>query len=452
MLRHVRGLGALVLVSSLLLAGCGGGPEKTVIQDQPNKDEAPAADKKVVITFWDENAGPQRTPYYEELIKRFEKENPTIHVEYVGLPNKSAKQKYDAAIAASDLPDVGGVQTTWLADFSIRGALYPLDDYFDKWSDKEKINPAVIQSNRDVVIDKKLYQIPNTINLDILWYRPDWFQEAGIKAPENWDEFFAAVEKMTDKSKKRFGFSIRGGKGGSFQLQRMMYAYSGITDFYDANGKSTINDPKHVEFVKKYMGLYKKFTPDSDITNGYKEMVAGFDTGAVAMIQHNIGSYGEHSKALKPDQYAALPLPKTADDRYVVEGFNTNGYSIFKTTKHPEEAWKFVSFLASAPSQSYWNQNIGQLPTHLDAQNEKWIQEAQHLQVATKVLQDPHTVYYYPGVYQPDYRSILDNVVDPNIQAVMSGKKTVEEFLNEWAATLEKSKQQFDEYINKQKK
>jgi len=446
MFRDMRKIGAAVLLSSLLVTGCGSGPQETVIKDEGPK-EAPAAEQKVKITFWDENAGPQRTPYYEELIKRFETENPNIDVEYVGLPNKSAKQKYDAAIAAEDLPDVGGVQTTWLADFSIRGALYPMDEFFEKWSDKDKINPAVIKANREVVIDKKLYQMPNTINLDILWYRPDWFAEAGVKPPETWDEFYTAVEKMTDKSKNRYGFSIRGGKGGSFQLQRMMYAYSGITDFYDASGKSTINDPKHVEFVKKYLGLYKTYTPDSDITNDYKAMVAGFDTGAVAMIQHNIGSYGEHSKALKEGQYAALPLPKTADGKYVVEGYNTNGYSIFKTTKHPEEAWKFVSFLASAPSQSYWNQSIGQLPTHEDSLKEDWVQNAQHLKVATSVLQSPNTVYYYPGVHQPDYRSILDQVIDPNIQAVMSGKKTVEEFLSEWAATLEKSKQQYDAHV-----
>ncbi|WP_139488418.1 ABC transporter substrate-binding protein [Brevibacillus dissolubilis] len=435
------------IATSLMLAGCGNTTDQTVITDGAGSQTKPG--EKVTIVFWDENAGPQRTPFYEELIKQFEEANLTIDVEYVGMPNKSAKQKYDAAIAAEDLPDVGGVQTTWLADFTIRGALLPMDPYFDQWSEKDKLNKQAIQSNRDVVQDKKLYQIPNTTNLDNLWYRADWYKEAGVTPPVTWDDFFAGIEKMTDKSKNRYGFSIRGGKGGSFQLQRLMYAYSGITDYFDASGKSTINDPKHVEFMKKYLGLYKTYTPESDITNGYKEMVAGFDTGAVAMIQHNIGSYGEHSKSLKPEQYAALAFPKSLNGNYVVEGFNTNGYSIFKTTKHPDEAWKFISFLASAPSQSYWNKQIGQLPTHEDAINEDWFKNAQHIQEAVKVLNDPNTLYYYPSVYTPDYRSILDQVVDPGLQAVMSGKNTVEEFLNEWAAAMEKSKKQYEQHINK---
>ncbi|WP_260440561.1 ABC transporter substrate-binding protein [Parageobacillus thermoglucosidasius] len=433
------------LLTSLFLVGCNNN-EETVIKDKTNKSTS--SEEKVVLTFWDENAGPQRTPIWQELIKRFEKQNPNIKVEYVGLPKDTAKQKYDAAISANDTPDVGSVQTSWLSEFSIRKALLPLDNYFNKWSEKEKINKGAIDFNRDIVIDKKLYGIPYTQNIDILWYRPDWFKEAGVKPPETWDEFFTAVEKMTDKSKKRYGFTIRGGDGASFQLQRMMYAYSGIDKYFDENGKSTINDPKHVEFVKKYLGLYKKYTPESDITNGYKEMIAAFDTGAVALVQHNIGSYGEHSKALKPDQFAALPLPKTDDGKYVVEGGNTINISIFKNTKHPDAAWKFVSFLTSAESQSYWNQQTGQIPTHADVLNEQWVNDAQHIKVAFDVLENPNTVFYNPAFYLPDYRSILDNIVDPSIQAVMSGKKSVEDFLNEWATALEKSKQQYDEQFN----
>ncbi|OQP14857.1 ABC transporter substrate-binding protein [Geobacillus zalihae] len=434
------------LLTLLILSGCNNN-EKTASNDGANKSTS--SKEKIVLTFWDENAGPQRTPIWQELIKRFEEANPDIKVEYVGLPKDTAKQKYDAAISANDTPDVGSIQSSWLSEFSIRQALVPLDDYFDKWSEKEKINKGAIEFNRNTVIDGKLYGIPYTQNIDILWYRPDWFKQAGVKPPETWDEFFNAIEKMTDKSKKRYGFTIRGGDGASIQLQRMMYAYSGIEQYFDENGESTINHPKHVEFVKKYLGLYKKYTPESDITNGYKEMIAAFDTGVTALVQHNIGSYGEHSKALKPDQFAALPLPKTEDGKYVVEGGNTINISIFKNTKHPEAAWKLVSFLTSAESQSYWNQQTGQIPTHADVMNEQWVKDAQHIKVAFSVLENKDTIFYNPAFYLPDYRSILDNIVDPGIQAVMSGKKSVEDFLNEWASALEKSKQQYDKQFNK---
>ena len=428
---------ACLLSSLVLLFGCG---QKQAATGQPTGE-------KVNIVFWDENAGPDRTPYYEVLIKKFEAQNPNIHVEYVGLPKKSAKQKIDTAIAANDLPDVCGVQTSWIADFTARKVLLEMDPLFDKWSEKDEISPSIIQSNRDMVLDKKLYQLPNTMNMEILWYRPDWFEEAGVQVPENWDQFFTAVEKMTDKDKNRYGFTIRGGDGASFQLQRMMFAYSGFTEYFDANGKCVINDPKHVEFLKKYLALYKTSTPKSDVTNGYKEMIAAFDTGAVAMVQHNIGSYSEHKKSMKPEQYAPLGLPKTANGLLMQEGGNTNGYGIFKTTKHPEEAWKFVSFLCSQESQSYWNQSIGQIPTNTESLKEPWAKELPHMQLALQMLSDPNFRIYQPPMQLPDYRSILDQTVDPGIQAVMTGKKSVEDFLNEWAAAFEKSKQKYDAYV-----
>ena len=59
--------------------------------------EPPA--KKTTIVFWNENAAADRTAYYKELIAQFEQENPDIHVEYVGLPKKSARLKINTAIA-----------------------------------------------------------------------------------------------------------------------------------------------------------------------------------------------------------------------------------------------------------------------------------------------------------------------------------------------------------------
>ena len=40
----------------------------------------------------------------------------------------------------------------------------------------------------------------------------------------------------------------------------LTYSYSGITNYFTPDGKSTINDPKNMEFVDKYIGCYNKFT------------------------------------------------------------------------------------------------------------------------------------------------------------------------------------------------
>ena len=58
-----------------------------------SEKEAKTADEKITLTFWDENAGEKRTPYYEELIKRFNDSQDRIVVTYEGIPSSSAKEK-----------------------------------------------------------------------------------------------------------------------------------------------------------------------------------------------------------------------------------------------------------------------------------------------------------------------------------------------------------------------
>ena len=367
LMKQTTSVMTLIIIIGLVLTGCKG-------EDSSYKESDSIKDEQVKIVFWDENTGPQRTPVWEELIRQFEKENPTIDVEYVGLPKDSAKAIFDAAIASGETPDVASVYASWLPEFSIRDALVPLDSYFSKWSEKDKINRGAIEFNKRIVSNQKLYGIPYTQNLDILWIRSDWFKEANLNTPETWDEFFRSVELLTDKSNNRYGYTIRGGAGGSFQLQRMMYAYSGIETYFK-DGKSTINDPKHVEFLKKYFAMYQTYTPISDITKDYKAMIAGFDSGSIAMVQHNIGSFAEHSEALDSDQFQAIPLPKSVKGHYVAEDGNTIGISVFKGTKHPEESWRFIQFINSKSAQSYWNQSVGQIPTNLDVLNEDWIKD-----------------------------------------------------------------------------
>ncbi|MFB3169223.1 sugar ABC transporter substrate-binding protein [Neobacillus sp. 179-C4.2 HS] len=432
---------ALIMVIGLVLTGCNGGD--SLFQKSNSKE-----DERIKIVFWDDNTGPQRTPIWEELITRFEKDNPTIDVEYVGLPKDSAKAMFDAAIASGEIPDVASVYTSWLPEFAMRDALLPLDSYFSEWSEKDKINKGAIEFNKLIVRDRKLYGIPYTQNLDILWVRSDWFKAANLNTPETWDEFFHTVEMLSDKSNNRYGYTIRGGAGGSFQLQRMMYAYSGIETFFK-DGKSTINDPKHVEFLKKYFALYQNYTPISDITNDYKAMVAGFDSGKIAMVQHNIGSFAEHSEALDSGQFQAIPLPKSVKGNYVAEDGNTIGISIFKGTKHPEESWKFIQFINSKKAQSFWNESVGQLPTNLDVLNEEWIKTSPHIQTAQKVYNDPNTILFEPPFYLSEYRTILNTIVDTGTQSVLSGKMNVEEFLDKWAEAMEDAQQQYDDtFVN----
>ena len=409
---------ALVAGACLALAGCAG---------------TDSAAGKTKIVFWDDNGGPARTPVWEHIIGEFTKANPNIDVQYVGIPIAQVQQKYDTAIAGGGLPDVGGVSTAMLANLAAQHALDPVDD---KVSGAGKLNEQVLTTVRETVPDRKLYFMPMSTNLGMYWYRTDWFAGAGLSAPKTWDDFFAAVQKLTDTGQNRYGFTIRGGSGSIAQVLEFVYGQSGITEIFDSSGKATINDPRNVTALEKLAGLYKKYTPQADVTNDFPKMVAQFDGGTIAIMQHNLGSYNDHIKALGKDKVAAFAVPTSAAGARTVVSNPVSGLGIFGTGKHKDAAAKFVQFAAGKAMNSYWAEQTGQLPANADVAGEAWLSGQQHIAEATKALNDSGTKVVQLPYYLPDFNSITKTDTEPLFQKVLLGQMSAKDFLDQLAGKL----------------
>jgi multiple sugar transport system substrate-binding protein len=426
----------LSLSTAILLSACSG------VTPGSGSNTAKDPNEKVTINFWDSNAGPTTTPIYQDLIKRFETANPNIHVEYLGLPSASALQKFNTAVQTGDTPDVAMVYDRWVADFTSKGALAALDPYFDKWDQKDKILPIYIKSTRDYAPDKKLYQMPNALVLSIIWYRTDWLKEKNLSEPKTWDDFFNVAHQLTDPAKRRYGFSLRGGPASITQLEQTLWSYSGLDNYFDQNGKSNINNPKNVEFVQKLAALYKVDTPESNITNGFKEMVGEFNSDTAGMIIHNQSSYGQNEKTLGADKFAGLflpPSPSTGKRAFVP---SLSGFSMFSKTKYPEQSWKFIAFLNNPESQAFWNSTI---PTNVDAKV-----DTPTIKSGMAVMNDPNIIFVNAPTYLPDYGQIQGNL-EPDFQAVLTGKTTAQAFMDKWADLYTKSKAKYDERVKQAK-
>lgn len=133
------------------------------------------------IVFWDNNGG-VRTEIWKEIIADFEKANPDIKVEYVGIASTEYQSKVDTALQGGGLPDVGGVGAAMLAGFAAQGALEPLDERLGKSSLNGKLNKDMVESLKAAGGgDDKLYSIPTSANNGVLYYRTDLFKKAGLE-------------------------------------------------------------------------------------------------------------------------------------------------------------------------------------------------------------------------------------------------------------------------------
>ncbi|GAA3150927.1 sugar ABC transporter substrate-binding protein [Planomonospora alba] len=393
-------------------------------------------DGKTVITFWDDNGGPARTPVWQHIIAEFQEAHPDIEVKYVGVPISQAQQKYDAAIAGGDLPDVGGVTTAMLANLVAQEALDPVDDLISGGALDGKLNEQVVNTVKATVPDGGTYMVPMSTNMGVFWYRTDWFAEAGLEVPRSWDDFYAAAEKLTDAGRKRYGYTIRGGAGSIAQLLEVLYAQSGITEIFDASGRSTVNDPRNVAALERYAALYRKVTPRADVNNDYVKMIAQFDGGTIGMVQHNLGSYNDHVKTLGEDRVAAMAMPVSGGGARVILSNPVTGIGLFAAGEKKEAAAKFAEFAASKAMNSYWAEKTGLLPANTEVNEEAWLKGQQHVDMAVKVLNDPATKVVQMPYYLPEFNTITKTAAEPQFQKVLLGQLPAKDFLDEMAASL----------------
>lgn len=421
-----------------LLAGCGNG------SSEEKKGNSGNGDEKVEITFWDNYADTIHTEVYEKIISDFEKENPDISVKYVPLPSDQAKSKYDVAIQGNTTPDCGVIYQYWMNDFVVQDALLPLDEYT---ADDDSLLDTFVESMKSTAPDGKYYSLPFYVVPPALWYNTEMFEEKGVKVPTTWDEVFEDVPTLTDKEKGVYGFSIRGGAGSSQQLEQMLYQYSGITEMFDEDGKSTINDPKHVEFLERFAALYNKYTPESDITNASTEMISAFDSGSAAMIFHNIGSYGQHRDTLGEEKFGAVVNLKSVDDTNVMVSNGVASLSVFKNSKHPEEAYKFIQYLTEHTANSYFNETLGSIPTNKEALADEWVQNSAPVKAAADMLLDPETKIATLPVEVTGYFDLHTNTLAKDFQNVLLGNESAKDYLDNWANKMTELKKTYDENV-----
>ncbi|MCT9081579.1 ABC transporter substrate-binding protein [Streptomyces fulvoviolaceus] len=409
-------------------------------------DKGEEGSGKGKIVFWDNNGG-VRTDVWKEIIADFEKANPDISVEYVGIASTEYQSKVDTAIQGGGLPDVGGVGAAMIAGISAQNALEPLDDRLTKSSLNGKLNEDMVESLKAAGgRDDTLYSIPTSANNGVLYYRTDLFKKAGLDEPTTWDKFYEAADKLTDSKKNEFGYTIRGGAGSIAQALDAMYGQSGITSFWDASGKkTTVNDAKNVEALEKYAALYKKDTPAADLNNDFTKMVAQWDSGTIGMLNHNLGSYQDHVKAFGTDKFRGIPQPVGSSGKRVQVSNPVDGLGLFKSSKNKDAAWKFIEFATSHAENSKFNKSAGQVPANNEAAQDSWISEAEPTKLAAAALTDGSTSIVQLPYYLPDWNTISKADNEPNFQKVLLGDMSAKDFLDTVAEQLNAAQAEWDE-------
>lgn len=238
-----RPLGALA-VMALLAAGCsdddGGG----------SGDGDGGA-----ITLWTVYDTSDRIAKMRPVLADFT-EQTGIEVELVGVSAPDLSQAMVSSAAAGDLPDVVVHGVELAAGWVDEGILDPAaaSDLIDELG-AETFNESALDLARVDSDEGEYATVPSDGWGQMIFYRSDLFDAAGLEPPETFEQVLSAAEQLHGQDGV-LGFALGSSGGDGFTMQVFEHvALANDCQLVDDGGEVTLDSPECVEAIQFYVDL-----------------------------------------------------------------------------------------------------------------------------------------------------------------------------------------------------
>lgn len=369
---RVAVFGILLFALPFLGLGC-----KKTVEAQPVK-----------LTYWRVFDAPDT---FTDVIAAYRQAHPHVTIEYRKLRYEEFEREFVEALAEDRGPDIFSIHNTWIGKY--RSKITPLPasttlpyQYLTGTIKKEvatemrttpSITPAQIRSKfidvvgQDVIRrggkegeKEEVYGLPLSVDTLVMFYNQDILNRAGIPTPpENWPDFVNDISKITRLDDKN-NIALAGtALGAAKNIPRfsdivsvlMMQNGAAMTD---ANGQPTFQMiPAQFKESGYNPGLealqfYADFAnPTKQSYSWNQDMPDAFEAFTAGQVAFFFG-YAYHIpmiEARAPQlRWSVAEIPQTDVERNRVNFANYWVETVSKKTKHPNEAWSFVQFAASA--------------------------------------------------------------------------------------------------------
>ena len=372
------------------------------------------AQAATALSYWHHFASQSEIAGLNAILALFARAHPEIAVNAETIPNGEYMAKVSSAVVAGGRPDTGMVIAERFADLAAMDALIDITDRVKAWP----LRPN-FPDNRWAGLSQGggIYAVPGFTFVDWMYYRTDYFEEAGLAGPpKTFDEFVIACRKLTDPAKGRYGFGLRGGSGCFKYVIDIMEAFGSpiVKD-----GKPAIDRTAAIDAVGFFAGLFvkDKVAPPSAPSDSYRQIMEAFRTGQTAMVWHHTGSLIEISQALKPGaQFSTAPMPAGPAAHIARLSFAGNG--IMKK-EHADDAWTWISFWGQTDAAIAMLEATGYFPASTAPLADKRITENPLYAAAVSTLEFGQLPNNFVGV-----AGWSENVVQPAFQSVLIGRST----------------------------
>ena len=411
----------------------------------------------IQLTYWYTESGAE-VAVIKSLVNKFNQQNPDIRVNAVPKNFFHTRAAFTSAVQQGNAPDVLRSDVSWTPLFASEGYLLNLDKYVPQSSLSDYKN-APVSTTREIPpgaacgtgpeqsaplsydeCNGHLYGLPQEIDFPELLFNRNELTKAGINSPPaTMDELRKDAVKIVDRKKRAkatYGFEFG---GTSYYALPFLYACGG--GMFDQHGNILVNSPQSVAGLNFLVRLQKVDNPRVmpsvvNFSTPPGTMLSDFEHGTTAMIfdgPHDISNILRNGSAFQRNNgnLGIAPIPTgTAGQRGSPLGGES--YVISAGTPHPAEAYKFIKFMSSTPSQVAIAGKNYTLPTRESAYKSLASHDQSSYRFISKFVSPPvvDTVIAPPPFPQAGY---MFDAADPYIWDALTGVQSTEEALREIA-------------------
>lgn len=388
---------------------------------------AESSETPVTINFWHHYSAQsaENETLMNDLIPKFESENPGIKVNAVSHEWAELHDKILVSASSQSLPDVARLDIAWLPEFQQMGVLVALDQEMPDFSEVAGtlLDSALSTAN----IGGSYYALPLNTNSKILFYNTAMLEAAGVEVPTTMDEWVEAVRKLSGTNangQQIWGWNEPALSG--WNICPFIWSFGGsLTNEEQTVATGYINSPETVKAVETFAMLVQEGAL-TGFNSGDIPMTDGFGTGRYAMMLEGPWKTAELAGAYPDVAYGTAYMP--AGEGGSISVLGGEDIAMFNTANR-KAAWKFMQFMTGEYAETAMAK-CGQIPVNKAALESDTVKNADY----APFIQAIETAKARPTVAA---WSEMDNELTNAMTAVVNGEKTAQEAMDELAVVFD---------------
>jgi ABC-type glycerol-3-phosphate transport system substrate-binding protein len=342
---------ALLVILALVAAACGGDGETSDTTAGGGSDTTaggePGGEGELLVWV--------TRPYYipPDGFASFTEET-GVNDTYDVQSNDDIFQQLQTRVdAGQPLPDVLGAEDAFLIENYVdAGLIESHDEIAATWESEDPDQYGLLfpLAWDETSIDGVKYGLSVTANFDVLYYDPEWFEEAGVSVPfESLDAVLEGLRAMKAARPDSIPFTVQAVAGEGVTTLKTVLAAAGapfdgaVPDLESEGGIYAIN-----WFLQ---AANEGLLPSDAIAWGEDESRGAFVARDAGMILDGFTTAGDFNEATDfdyPDQWDLTPVPLSrsggGDDGVALSAART--WAVLAGTEHPDEAALVLRYIA----------------------------------------------------------------------------------------------------------